>query len=42
MKKIKKIGLSAVLAALMFICTACTDSAGDTKEAIQAENSAEQ
>lgn len=42
MKKIRKIGLSAVLAALMFICTACTDSAGDPKEAIQTEDPAGQ
>lgn len=39
MKKIRKIGLAALLAAFMLTCTACTHSASDTKETSRIEES---
>lgn len=42
MKKIRKIGLAALLAAFMLTCTACTHSASDTKETSHIEESKSQ
>ncbi len=42
MKKLKKIGFAALLAAFLFTCTACTDSVSDTKETSHSEEGKEQ